>query len=66
LSFARRAKHTMCTKDDPGPAIDYLFRLCVRASQRRKMEAQKFPGGMSETSNTGRKEVRPGLRDRHA
>jgi predicted ATP-grasp superfamily ATP-dependent carboligase len=66
LSFARRAKHTMCTKDDPGPAIDYLFRLCVRASQRRKMEAQKFAGGMSETSNTGRKEVRPGLRDRHA
>ena len=49
LSFARRATHTMCTRDDPGPAIDYLFRLCIRASHRRKSGGRN--GGVDISEN---------------
>jgi predicted ATP-grasp superfamily ATP-dependent carboligase len=49
LSFARRATHTMCTRDDLGPAIDYLFRLCVRASHRRKSGGRN--GGVDNSEN---------------
>jgi predicted ATP-grasp superfamily ATP-dependent carboligase len=66
LSFARRATHTMCTRDDLGPAIDYLFRLCLRASQRRRTEGQARGGSMPELSDTSLEEVRSGLRDRGA
>jgi predicted ATP-grasp superfamily ATP-dependent carboligase len=59
LSFARRATHTMCTRDDLRPAIDYLLRLCVRARHRRKSEGQGCGGGMSEDSNASREGVRP-------
>jgi predicted ATP-grasp superfamily ATP-dependent carboligase len=66
LSFARRATHTMCTRDDPGPAFDYLVRLCVRAIQRRKTERQKCSLGPPQNSHTNLESVRPTLRDRGA
>jgi hypothetical protein len=66
LSFARRATHTMCTRDDPGPAMDYLLRLCVRAGRLRKTEGQKCGGSMSRDSNASLEAVRPTLPDRGA
>jgi predicted ATP-grasp superfamily ATP-dependent carboligase len=66
LSFARRATHTMCTRDDPGPAMDYVRRLCVRAGRLRKTEGQKCGGSMSRDSNASLEAVRPTLPDRGA
>ncbi|MDQ4029028.1 MAG: hypothetical protein M3214_13415, partial [Actinomycetota bacterium] len=59
LSFARRATHTMCTRNDPGPALDYLFRLCVRASHRSKSGGRNGRGGFSENSEATQEAVRP-------
>jgi hypothetical protein len=56
----------MCTRDDPGPAMDYVRRLCVRAGRLRKTEGQKCGGSMSRDSNASLEAVRPTLPDRGA